>query len=236
LNEQTVSCISDFVLTGYALIALLIVIPAASASAQQIKPAWRAWVWPLAFVSIAVANLGAALHNLFGEAETASWLILHYVLLGLALTLIVLNAVYRMIVQHTALYFAPFIWLGYFSYIMAVLTFGSSRPATFLAFGGLAALVLLSIYSTIFVQEHERASDAVPALIAATLTIFAAILGNFSFSFDWGWLSFNQELVVNIVQLPAFIFFLATANNGYTVKYALQRRQQREDLLIEVES
>jgi hypothetical protein len=236
LNEQIVSCISDFVLTGYALIALLIVIPAASASAQQIKPAWRAWVWPLAFVSFAIANLGAALNIMFDGAEATSWLTLHYILLGYALTLIALNAIYRMIVQHTALYFAPFIWLGYLSYVMAVLTFGSNRSTAFLVFGGLAALVLLGIYSVIFVQEHERASDAVPALIAAALTVLTAVLGNFPFNFSLGWLSFNQDLVMNIAALFALGFFLATANNGYTVKYALQRRQQRENLLIEVES
>ncbi len=236
MNAQVISYISSFVLAGCAILALLIIVPAASASAQQLKPGWRAWVWPLAFMAFGLSSLFAGFGLSFLPADTSGWVLWRDLLLGLGLTLIVLNSVYRLLVRRTAPYFAPFIWCGFGCFATSILAFATDRAVTLSVFVGVGALILLTVYSGIYMLERERASDAIPALVAAALTSVSDVTNSLNFKLDLGFLSFNQEFATHLLQIPAIFFFLIAANNGYVVKYALHRRQQREHLLVEAES
>lgn len=235
MNEQISSYVSDFLLAGCSLLALIIIIPATSASAQQIKPGWRAWVWPLAFAAMFGSSLIAGLNTSLEAKASVYWQVVSDFLLGLAVTLIVLNSIYRVSTHRHSWYFAPFVWLGFTSYIGSVAMFNADCGLATLTFTSSYALILIAIYAYLFLQERERAADALPSLMAATLIILSGIFYTVTFSFKPGWLDFNQNLPMHLLEVVAVFFFLSAAGKGYVVKYALQRRIEREKILVEAD-
>lgn len=235
MSQQLSSSITDFLLAGCSLLALIIIIPAASASAQQIKPGWRAWVWPLAFASIFGSGLVAGLNTTVQNQPSLSWQEASEFLFGLALTLMVLNSIYRVSTNRNGWYFAPFVWLGYAAYLGSVVCLNSDCGWATLTYTSLAAITLIGVYAYLFVQERERAADAVPSLIAAALVVVSGIFYTVSFSVNGGFLNFNQNLPLHLLEVVALFFFLSSSGKGYVVKYALQRRIEREKILVEVD-
>jgi hypothetical protein len=120
--------------------------------------------------------------------------------------------------------------------IVVWLAFGGFTSATLLTnfvfvlatYEGLCAISLYIMYGLVYVREQERAADALPIFIASTLVVVAAFVNAFSFEFDLGLIVFNQSVFYHLLQAVAVIFFLKAGFHFYTLKYAEQRRQERE--------
>jgi hypothetical protein len=228
MSEKATNVTTGFLLTGCAILALLIVIPAASAAANRIKPGWRAWVWPLVFLSLAASTLLETIGILRGDPRSGVLGQLNVLLLGLTLHWIILNSFYRALGDRPARTIAPFVWLGYALFVVAQLI--SGQYLSVLIYEILCAAVLAVVYFPLFVKDRDLSADSQPILIGLVLSVLAALVRGIEFSADLVLLVLTNTAVFHLVQGIGVIFFMIGGNSSYNVKYAAQRRRERETI------
>ena len=231
MSLRTTTFITDFIVAGCAILALIVVIPAASAASNRIRPGWRAWVWPLVFLSLAGSSICGGFATLAKDNEDAPLVQVTNLLLGLTLHWIILNSFYRVLPDTVARLIAPSVWLGYAIFVVARLFSNSFLAVTIyeIICGAIVAMAYIAAYA----KDRDRAADAIPILIGLSLTVLGVLLNTFPFSFDLIILSISNAILFHLLQAVGVIFFMLGGNSSYSVKYAAERRRERERELIQ---
>jgi hypothetical protein len=224
MDEKTAILVSNYILGGCASLALLLIVPAASAAAHRLQPGWRAWVFPLAFVSLIISvilNIASLQTNLGDNSVLMKLAILTT---GLSLTFLVLNALYRALILK-AWRLAMAVWLAFAIFAVALALFNSVLVLTF--YETACAAVLFALYGSVYVREQEKASDVLPIFIGTGIMVVAVILNSFYFAFSLGFITISQQVLYHIFQSFAVFFFLKAGFLFYNIKYAEQRNLER---------
>ncbi len=229
MSERFTVLLADFLLVACAVIAMIVVIPAASASSNKIRPGWRAWVWPLVFLSLALSTFCSAFSSLQRFSVPNPLIQLAGLLLGLTLHWIILSAVYR-IVNKTGSTIAPFVWLGYGIFTAIFLLTNNFVAVT--VYELICAIIVGVVYISVFARDRDLAADALPILIGLALNVLGAFVNSFSFSFTLVVVPLNNEIIFHLMQAIGVIYFMRGSNISYSVKYAAQRRLERERELL----
>jgi hypothetical protein len=218
---------SGYLLVVVAAIALFLIIPAASASAHRLKPAWRAWVWPLVFGSLALTSGCGATATALGIQDYNSplWKVVK-VLASLSFTFLALNTLYRAIPETVARRFAPFLWLLYLLFVFTVIITNSFLPV--LLYNLTCSILVFVVYTILYARDRDRATDAFSLMIGTGLIILADLVASFDFTVSLGTFTFTQLLPLNLLVGIALIFFLKGASASYSVKYDKQRSHDRK--------
>ncbi len=226
MSEPVAIYISGYLLAVVAGVLLLLIVPAASAAARRLKPAWRAWVWPLVFAGLALTSLCSSLATMWDIRDTSAvlWKASN-LLAGLSFTFLTLNTLYRAIPDTVARRFAPLIWAVYLLFAMGVLLFNSFLPV--LIYDAVCSVLVFIVYSTLYARDRDRAADAIPIMIGTGLILVADLIASFEFSVSVGSFAFNQLFPFNLLQIVALVFFLRGASASYSVKYDMQRSRER---------
>jgi hypothetical protein len=226
MSAHAASYITGFFLAFVTLVALLLVIPEASAASKRLKKTWQAWVWPLTFLGLLVKSVTEAI-ALLQKQESSSFLWqLGDLAACFALTVLVLNSVYRALDDTGAHRITLVAWILYFLFALAI--FALSTVPVLLIFEVLSAVGLTVFYARLYFQQRERAPDAPPVIIAITLLLFSALLYIFPFNLDLRVIEFNQIVLAHLLQIVATFFLYRGANLSYTVKYVAHRREERK--------
>ncbi len=236
LIEVLMSLSSAVILTSYlqvlfALLALLLVIPQASAASNKIKPGWRAWVWPLVFFGLLVQN-GTEATALAQNLDKNSFLWQFGDLAAcFSLTMLVLNSVHRVLDNAGAHRFTMAAWGLYLFFSLAII--GPGLFPGFVIYEVLCAIGLSVFYARLYLKERERAGDAIPVIAGVAFLLIYASFQVLAFNWDFGFLSLNQAIFSHIAGIIALITLFIGASNSYTLKYAAQRRRDRDQPSIE---
>jgi hypothetical protein len=224
MDEKTAVITSNYVLAGCALIALLLIVPAASAAANRLQPGWRAWVFPLAFFSLLACGI-LNIVSLQGQLGSYSVLLkLATLATGLSLHFFVLNALYRALIEK-AWRLALAVWAVFILFAVAVFFVDSVLVLTF--YESACAAVLFALYGSVYVREQEKASDVLPIFIGTVIIVLAVIVNAVSFSLSFGFITINQAFTYYFLQAIAVFFFLKGGFHFYNIKYAEQRNMER---------
>jgi hypothetical protein len=230
MSVYTATYLTGYVLVFFSLLALLLVIPEASAASNRFNPGWRAWVWPLSFLGLLVKNLSEATAALQKMDSTSLLWQLGDLAACFSLTMLVLNSVYRVLDGKQAYHFNLLSWLVYSFFVVAILWF-NSFPVP-LIYEVLCGIGLTVFYILLYLQQRDRAADAPPTTAGVSLLVLSALLYLFSFQLDLVFIAFNQAVLAHFVQIAALIFLYKGASNSYSVKYAAQRRQERSQPVL----
>ncbi|MEI6047018.1 MAG: hypothetical protein WCS37_21935 [Chloroflexota bacterium] len=226
-------------LTGYllvfvSLLALLLVIPEASAASNRFKPGWRAWVWPLGFLGLLLKNSSEATAGLQRMDNTSLLWQLGDLAACFSLTMLVLNSVYRVLNDTRAHRFTLSAWVAYLLFALALFWF-NSFPIV-LIYEVLSGVGLTIFYGILYFQQRDRAADAPPVVAGVSLLVLSALLSLFTFQLDLGFLAFNQAVIAHLIQIGSLFFLYKGASNSYSVKYAAQRRLERSQPILNREA
>lgn len=226
MSERTLTYGSGFLLALVAGVFLFLVVPAASAAAHRLKPAWRAWVWPLVFGGLALTSLCAASAALLDVQDMRDplWKGVN-LLAGLSFTFLALNAIYRAIPDTVARRFAPLVWGVYLIFGITVLAYDSF--AVVLIYDSICAVLVFIVYSTLYARDRDRAADAVPIMTGTSFLLLADLIASFPFNVSVGPFSFNQLFPFNLLETISLYFFYKGASASYSVKYDMQRTRER---------
>lgn len=226
MTERTATLASGYLLALVALVLMFLIIPAASTAGRRLKPGWRAWMWPLIFVGMALATLCAALATSQNIEDNGSFLWkLDNFLAGVSFSFLALHTLYRAAPDVLARRFAPLVWIVYLVFTMGVLLVPSFVPV--LIYDAACAVLVFLAHSTLYARDRDRAADALPIMIGTGLILVADLVASFGFVIDLGPLRFNQLLPFNILVIVGLIFFFRGASASYGVKYDMQRSRER---------
>ena len=225
MSERILTSGSGYILALVAGLLLFMIIPAASAAAHRLKPAWRAWVWPAMFVGLALTGVIASIASSEGLSQDAFLWKAANVLAGLSFTFLTLNALYRAIGERLARRWAAGVWLVYFVFLLAVVAFDSSL--TVLVYDGVSSILVFIVYSTLYARDRDRALDARAIMIGTGLILVSDLIAAFNFTVPVGPFSLNELFPANLLAVVAMLFFYMGASASYSIKYDLQRSQER---------
>ena len=221
---------TGYLLTLVATVLLLLIIPAASAAARRLKPAWRAWVWPLVFAGLALTSLcGATATALDNQDYDSPLWKAAKLLAGLSFTFLTLNTIYRAVPEAVAKRFAPLVVVIYGIFAIGVLAVSSFLPV--LIYDAVCSVLVFLVYSTLYAQDRDRNRDALPIMIGTGLILLADLSASFEFNLSIGAFTLTQLIPFNLLVIVALIFFFRGASASYSVKYDRQRSQEREKAL-----
>ncbi|MEI7554014.1 hypothetical protein [Candidatus Chlorohelix sp.] len=226
MSERTSTYLTSFLVAGCAILALLVVIPAASAAANRIKPGWRAWVWPLVFLSMSVASICDSVVAMKDYSRSDLLGQITVLFLGLTLHWIILNSFYRWQGDIIARVIAPFVWVAFALFVAAQLL--SASFFSLIAYEIICAVIITLVYFPLYVKDRDLATDALPILAGLALNVIGAFFNSFDFKINFGLATINNIVIFHLFQAVGIILFLIGGNNSYTVKYAAQRRRERE--------
>lgn len=231
MSVYTAGYLSGYLLVFFSLLALLLVIPEASAASHRIKPGWRAWVWPLAFLGLLVKNATEST-ALLQKVDTSSLLWQFGDLAAcFSVTMLVLHSVHR-VLDYTGAHRVTLIaWGIYFLFALAI--FALSSVPVLLIYEVLCTVGLAVFYSMLYLRQRDRAADAPPALVGVSLLLLSALLNVFTFEISLQLITLNEVVVGHLVQVVAIFYLYKGASNSYSVKYAAQRRQERSQPILD---
>lgn len=226
MSEGSVTPFVGYVQAIVAVILLLLIVPAASASSRQIKPGWRAAIWPFIFAGFGLTSLSGALAsgNPSVTSETWLWKAFH-LLAGFSFTLLTVESVYRAVSSVRLLRIVPVIWAFFIAFIASVLLAPSFIPV--LVYSTACGVVVFLTYSTLYARDRDRASDALSIMIGTGIILFADLVASLAFEVNLGFASFSQVLPYNLLVIIALIFLYRGASASYNVKYDLYRSRER---------
>ncbi len=225
MSVYTASYLTGYLLVFFTLLALLLVIPQASAAAHRFKPGWRAWVWPLAFLGLLVKNateVAGVMQKL--ESDALLWQIGDLVAC-FSLTMLVINSVHRVMDNAGAHRFTMLSWFIYFLFALAI--FWLNAFPVFLIYEVLCTVGLVVFYAMLYAQQGNRAPDAPPVMAGVSLLLIGTILYLLPFELNLSLISINQSFVAHLIQVVAIVLLYKGASNAYNVKYANQRLHER---------
>lgn len=233
MTVHAATYLTGYVLLFCTLLSLLLVIPAASAASNKLKPGWRAWVWPLAFLGLLVKNSTetAALSDKL-DGTSLVWQI-GDLAVCFSLTMLVLNSVHRTLDDSGATRFSLIAWLLYFLFAIAITWLGF-LPGL-LIYETLCTIGLTVFYAMLYLQQRNRAPDAPLVMAGVVLLLVGAIFRSLSFNFLVGPLVLDQLILAHLIEIGAIYFLLRGATNSYSVKYAAQRRRERNEPALDRE-
>ncbi len=227
MSEQVATYLTGFMLVLISLLALLLVIPEASAASNRLKPGWRAWVWPLAFLgwlvksSTEVVALSQNLNNtslLWQIGDLAACF---------ALTMLVLNSVYRALDDTGASRVTLIAWTIYFFFAPVIILL-NFLPGLFI-YEALCAVGLSVFYILLYLREGSRAADAPYVIAGVGFLLLSAVVQPISFELNLVFVVISQSFLAHLIQIVAIFFLYKGAANSYTVKYLAQRRRERNN-------
>ncbi len=226
MTDQASTYISGYFLALEAAVLLFLIIPAASAAARRLKPAWRAWVWPLIFGGLALTSVCSATASILNITDTREplWKAVN-LLAGLSFTFLTLNTLYRAVPEAVARSFAPLVWVVYLVFAIGVLAVASFVPV--LIYDAVCSVLVFLFYSSLFARDRDRATDALPVMFGTGLILLADLVASFTFVVRLGPLSFDQLLPFNLLEIVALVLFFQGASASYSVKYDMQRSRER---------
>jgi hypothetical protein len=226
MSEQFIVISSGYLAMGVAVVMLLLIVPAASASARQLKPAWRSAIWTLVFGTATLANLsGTLIFAQFGTNGNGLAVSFFELLAGLFFTFLTLEAVYRAIPDHPILRYTFAVWITYGLFAVAVLLTDSFLPVLF--YDMACAILVFSVYGYLYARQRDRASDAPPIMVGIGFVLAADLVATFAFRADLGIAVINQLFVYNLLMAVSYILFFKGASASYSVKYNQQRSRER---------
>ncbi len=226
MSELAPTYSSGYVLALVAGILLFLIIPAASAAARWMKPAWRAWTWPLVFGGLALTSLCGATAAALDIQDNSAWLWkLTKLLAGLSFTFLTLNTLYRAIPDTVARRFSPLVWVVYLLFAVGVIL--SNSFLSVFIYDAVCSVLVFIVYSTLYAQKRDRAADALPIMIGTGLILLGDLVASFEFSWEVGPFTINQLFPFNLLSIAALIFFFRGASASYSVKYDMQRSEER---------
>jgi hypothetical protein len=226
MTERSFAYGSGYLLALVAAVLLLLIIPAASASARRLKPAWRAWVWPLVFAGLALTSLSGAVASMLNIEDNTAFLWKGATLFaGLSFTFLTLNALYRAIPDTLARRFAPLVWAVCLIFGIGVLMVNSFIPV--LIYDAVCSVLVFLVYSTLYARDRDRAADAKPIMVGTAMILLSDLIASFEFTVQLGPVRFDQLLPFNVLEVIALVFFYIGASASYSVKYDLQRSRER---------
>ncbi len=227
MSERSLTSGSGYILALVAALLLFLIIPAASAAYRRLRPAWRAWVWPLMFGGLALTSVLASVATMQGILDTGApvWKTVNG-LAGLSFTFLTLNALYRAVNDGwLARRFAWSIWLAYALFLLAVVAFDSFL--TVLIYDAVSSILVFIVHSTLYARDRDRASDARSIMIGTAFILLSDLVASFDFSLVLGPIGFTQLFPSNLLQIMALVFFYLGASASYSIKYDLQRSRER---------
>jgi hypothetical protein len=226
MSEQFIVMLSGFLAMGVAVVMLLLIVPAASASARQLKPGWRSAIWTLVFGTASLASLsGTLIFAQFGPNGNALALSLFELLAGLFFTFLTLEAVYRAIPDHPILRYTFAVWITYGLFAIAVALTDSFLPVLF--YDMVCAILVFSVYGYLYARQRDRASDAPPIMVGIGFVLAADLIAVFAFRVDLGIAVVNQLALYNLLMAVSYILFFKGASASYSVKYDQHRSRER---------
>lgn len=226
MTEGSVTPFAGYVQAAVAVVLLLLIVPAASASSRQIKPGWRAAIWPFIFGGFGLTSLVGALASGYSGASMNDWLWKTFHLLaGFSFTLLTIESVYRAFSGSRQLRLVPLIWAFFAAFFASVMLAPSFIPV--LVYSTACGVVVFLTYSTLYARDRDRASDALSIMIGTGIILSADLVASITFQVNLGFMSFNQVLPYNFLIIIALVFLWRGASASYNVKYDLHRSRER---------
>jgi len=225
MSAHSITHLIGYGLVFCSLLALLLVIPEASAAAHKFKPGWRAWVWPLAFLGLLLKNSTETTATLQKMGSSSFLWQMGDLATSFSLTMLVLNSIYRIINDTKAYRYALVVWLIFFLFVFAI--FGLGLVAGLFVYETICAAGICTFYGLLYLQQRNRAADAPPVIAGVALLFLSASLYFIPIGIDLALFMVDQVAIAHVVQIVALFFLYQGASNSYTVKYAAQRRLER---------